>query len=65
MVYTPPIPKAKLPVLLVLSLEVDEPEDLSVVIKHVDPPNIPDFSGEVRVVVGDDVKATLDFLDKG
>jgi hypothetical protein len=51
--------------LIVVSVDLPDPEAVPVVLLHLDPPNIPHFSGEVRVVVGTDVDDTIKFLDEG
>lgn len=52
-------------VLLVLSFKVKNAEEVPEIIKDIHPPGIPGFAGECRIVVGDDVKDTLKFLDEG
>ena len=52
-------------VLVVVSVDVPDPEDTATVLSHLDPPTIPYFDGEVRVVVGTDVVDTIKFLDEG
>jgi hypothetical protein len=49
--------------LIVLSVDLPEPEEVVGVLKQIDPPTIPYFSGEVRVVVGTAVDETIAFLD--
>jgi hypothetical protein len=51
--------------LVVISVDLPNPEESVVVLQHLDPPTIPYFDGEVRLVVGDDVKDTIKFLDEG
>ena len=49
--------------LIVVSVDLPCPDDAVKVISHMDPPKIPYFDGAVRVVVGSDVDATIEFLD--
>lgn len=51
--------------LIVVSVDLPDPEATAVVLEHMDPPSIPFFTGDVRVVVGTDVDDTIKFLDEG
>jgi hypothetical protein len=51
--------------LFVISLDLPSPDSVVQVMEHLDPPEIPHFAGEVRVVVGADVDETIKFLDEG
>jgi len=52
-------------VLIVVSVDVPNPDAVATVLQHMDPPGIPYFDGQVRVVVGTDVADTIKFLDEG
>lgn len=50
--------------ILVLSMEVNTPDDVVTAITHMDPPNIPGFAGDLRIAV-DDVAARVEaWLDE-
>ena len=51
--------------LIVISVDLPSPEATPVILEHIDPPTIPGFTGEVRIVVGTDVDDTIKFLDEG
>ena len=51
--------------LIVVSVDLPNPDSVVGVLEHLDPPTIPYFAGEVRVVVGTDVDETIKFLDGG
>jgi hypothetical protein len=51
--------------LVVISVDLPNPESSVDVLEHLDPPTIPYFTGEVRLVVGPDVDDTIKFLDEG
>lgn len=51
--------------LFVISVNLPHPDAVIEVMEHLDPPGIPYFAGEVRVVVGTDVDDTVKFLDEG
>jgi hypothetical protein len=51
--------------LIVLSVNMPTPEALPEILAHIDPPTIPYFGDEVRIVVGTDVDDTIDFLENG
>lgn len=51
--------------LIVVSLELPNPEAAVDVLEHMDPPEIPYFAGQIRLVVGTDVDDTIKFLDEG
>jgi len=51
--------------LIVISVDLPDPEASVPVLEHLDPPTIPYFAGEVRLVVGTDVDDTIKFLDEG
>ena len=50
-------------VLVVLSFQLDDPDDIIQVLENINPPHLPYFRGEVRVVVGTDATDTIQFLD--
>jgi hypothetical protein len=52
------------PVLVVVSFNVPEPEDVPKIIEALNPPSLPMFAGNVRIVVGTDVAEVVQFLDK-
>lgn len=52
-----------IPLLVVLSFDVADPEQTVDILASLDPPSHPHFTGQARVVVGDDVAATIRFLD--
>ena len=50
--------------ILVISLELPEPESITEVVSHIDPPNVPHFGGMVRIAV-DPVASTVEhWLDE-
>lgn len=49
--------------LVVITLELPEPDDIVEVLDHIDPPNIPHFDRDVRIVVHHDVDDVIKFLD--
>jgi hypothetical protein len=54
--------------IVVISLDLDSPDDLTGVLEHIDPPRIPHFGNEVRVAIdgfNNEAVASqvLDFLD--
>ena len=51
--------------LIVISVDLPNPEATVGILEHLDPPTIPYFTGDVRVVVGTDVDDTIKFLDEG
>ena len=51
--------------LFVISVDLPYPDATVEVMEQLDPPTIPYFAGEVRVVVGTDVDDTIKFLDEG
>ena len=51
--------------LFVVSIDLPYPEAVVDVMAHLDPPTIPHFAGDVRVVVGPDVDDVVKFLDEG
>jgi UDP-glucose 4-epimerase len=51
--------------LVVISVDIPNPDAILDVIRHLDPPNIVHFDGTVRVVVGESVAETVEFLDEG
>ena len=51
--------------LIVLSVDVPTPDALPTILEHIDPPTIPYFANEARIVVGTDVDDTIDFLENG
>jgi len=51
--------------LVVISVSLPDPDAAVHVLEHLDPPSIPFFTGEVRLVVGNDVDDTIKFLDEG
>lgn len=50
--------------LLVLTLELPEPEDIAAVLAHIDPPTIPHFTGTARIVVEPVASQLEDYLDQ-
>ncbi len=57
--------EARMKALFVISVDLPSPEATVTVMNHLDPPNIPYFDGQVRIVVGSDVDDTIKFLDEG
>ena len=54
-----------IPVLIVLRLNVESPEKIVKVLEHMDPPTIPGFVDELRIVVGEEnVDEVIEFLDE-
>jgi hypothetical protein len=51
--------------LFVISVDLPNPEATLDVMEYLDPPAIPYFTGDVRVVVGPEVDNTIKFLDEG
>ena len=50
--------------IIVLSLELTSPDDISEVLKKIDPPNNPGFAGKVRIAI-DPVAAQVEaWLDE-
>lgn len=43
---------ADIPLIIALSFMVDTPEDVTDLLKEIDPPHLTNFAGEARVVVG-------------
>jgi len=52
------------PVLIAISFKVSDPKDIPPIIDAINPPSLPNFSGEVRVVAGTDVDDVIKFLDE-
>jgi hypothetical protein len=50
---------------LVINFEIAQPEDVAGLLERIDPPSLPWFDGEVRVVVGQDVDDLKVWLDEG
>jgi hypothetical protein len=53
----------KIPLAIVLRFDVDRPEDAATVLAAIDPPHLPAFAGQARVVVGADVADLENWLD--
>ena len=49
--------------IIVLSVDLPKPEDAVKIIKAIDPPNIPFFTGEARIAVGPDAQHVINYLD--
>ena len=49
--------------LVVLSLELPSPDAVVDVLQAIDPPNLPHFSGEARIVVDPHATAVTEWLD--
>lgn len=49
--------------LIVVTCDLPEPEDAAEVVRHLDPPSIPHFAGEVRVVVEPHATAVIEWLE--
>jgi hypothetical protein len=49
--------------LLVISIDPDEPDDLPGILTSIDPPSIPHFAGDVRVAMPETVGPVLTYLD--
>ena len=49
--------------IIIVSVDLPDPDDLSAVLVHMDPPNIPHFDNEVRVAIEDARQHVLDWLD--
>lgn len=52
-----------IPVIIAVSFDVDEPDQVVEPLHALDVPNLPRFAGKVRIVVGDDVADVVEFLD--
>jgi hypothetical protein len=50
--------------LIVITVDLPKANRIADVLGYIDPPRIPYFNGEVRVVVGTDVDDTIKFLDE-
>lgn len=51
--------------IVVISFELDDPEEIADVLRALDPSRLPGFTGEVRVAVDDNARAVVDYLDDG
>ena len=51
--------------LIVLSVDLPNPDAVITVLDHIDPQKIPYFDNVIRVIVGQDVEDTVAFLDEG
>jgi hypothetical protein len=49
--------------LVVLTVDLPTPDDVVDVLEHIDPPNVPHFAGDARIVVGPYVDVVLNYLD--
>lgn len=49
--------------IVVLSFELDAPEDAALILGAIDPPSLPGFAGEVRIAVEPVASAVVAFLD--
>lgn len=49
--------------LIVLSVDVPDPENLPEVIRHINPPGVPYFEGEQRVAIDPPATHVLDYLE--
>ena len=49
--------------IVVISLELDEPEQLPAVLEHMQPSMIPHFAGQVRVAIQDSATQVIDWLE--
>lgn len=55
----------KIPLMVVISFQVDDPDNVIPILESIDPKNLPYFSNVVRIVVGNkDVKDTINFLER-
>lgn len=48
--------------ILVISVDCT-PEQIPDILKHIDPPTLPHFGGEVRIAIEDAAQHVLDWLD--
>lgn len=53
-----------IPVLIVISCQVADPEEVVAIVKHIDPPTVPHFAGDIRVVAGANVAEVVAFMDE-
>lgn len=62
----PPVPQALggIPMDLVVTFLVANPEEAADLVAAIDPPNLPRFNGQLRVVVGNDVLDLHEWLDE-
>jgi hypothetical protein len=51
-------------VLLVLTFDIPDPEDVVAVVRRIDPPSIPHFAGTVDVVVEPHATELIDWLNE-
>jgi hypothetical protein len=52
-------------VIIVLSLELDTPEQIVAAMTAIDPPHVPFFTGTARVAIMDDAAYVEGWLDEG
>jgi hypothetical protein len=50
-------------VIVVISLNMPDPQQIAEVLEHIDPPHIPHFAGQVRVAVGSDAQRIVNWLE--
>lgn len=50
--------------IVVLSFDMPEPEGIAEVLRLIDPPHLPHFSGEARIAVGAEAKYVETWLDE-
>lgn len=49
--------------IVVLSFELAEPEQVVDILAAIDPPSLPNFTGQARIAVGSDALAVVTWLD--
>lgn len=50
-------------VLVVLTLELEKPEDLPASLEKIDPPNVPGFKGKIRIAIDPIATQVEEWLD--
>lgn len=50
--------------IIVLELDIPAPEDLPIVLQHLDPPTVPYFAGTLRVAIDPVATTVLTYLDE-
>lgn len=51
--------------IVVISLAIEQADNLQAVLEHLSPPSIPHFGGQVRIAVDPAAAQVLDWLDEG
>jgi hypothetical protein len=49
--------------MVALTFNVPSPDDVPEILKAIDPPSLPHFDGDARIVVGDDVAYIIDRME--